>query len=107
MAKLSEQAIDKINNQVDFSQLFRMSELLLGVRSFLTQEVAEKLDRLAKRFNEVSEGGDDDEDDSVFDLAEDLECEIEEAQDRLEAIYDALSSITGCRPDEDEEWNEE
>lgn len=107
MAKLSEQAIDKINNQVDFSQLFRMSELLLGVRSFLTQEVAEKLDRLAKRFNEVSEGGDYDEDDSVFDLAEDLECEIEEAQDRLEAIYDALSSITGCRPDEDEEWNEE
>ena len=63
--------------------------------------------QLAKRFNEVSEGGDDDEDDSVFDLAEDLECEIEEAQDRLEAIYDALSSITGCRPDEDEEWNEE
>jgi len=48
--------------------------LLLGARSFLTQEVVEKLDRLAKRFDEVSEGGDDDEDDSVFDLAEDLEA---------------------------------
>ena len=55
----------------------------------------------------VDEIDTDDEDDSVFDLAEDLECEIEEAQERLEAIYDALSSITGCRPDEDEEWNEE
>ena len=106
MAKLSEQAIDKINDQVDFSQLFRMSDLLLGARWFLTQEVVEKLDRLAKRFDEVSEGGDDDEDNSVFDLAEDLEYEIQEAQERLEAIYEALSSITDCRPDEDEEWDE-
>ncbi len=107
MAKLSDQAIDKINDQVDFSQLSRMSHLLLGARSFLTQEVAEKLDRLAKRFDEVSEGADDDEDDSVFDLAEELEDEILEAQEQLEAIYDVLSSITSCRPDEDEEWDEE
>ena len=27
MAKLSDQAIDKINDQVDFSQLFRMGSL--------------------------------------------------------------------------------
>lgn len=98
--------IDEINDKVDFNQAFRMSDLLYVARSYLNNGVADDLERLANKLDEVSEGYDD-EDDSIFDLADGLESEIMQAQERLEAIYDVLSSITDCWPDPDEEYEEE
>lgn len=61
---------------------------------------------MANKLDEVAEGYHDDEG-SIFDLADELESEIRQAQERLEAIYDILSSITDCWPDPDAEHAEE
>ena len=89
MPKLSQKTIDEINDKIDFSQAFRMSDLLYDARSYLNNEVAEGLERLANKLDGVSEGDDDDED-SIFDLADELESEIMQAQEHLEAIYDVF-----------------
>ena len=49
----------------------------------------------------------DEEDDELFDMADELEGDIMTAQDHLEKIYEVLSSITECWPDPDEEYEEE
>ena len=62
MPKLSEKTIDEINDKVDFTQAFRMSDLLYDARSYLNNEVADDLERLANKLDEFSEDYDDDED---------------------------------------------
>lgn len=104
MAKLSEKTINMLDDKVDFNKAARMYNLLLDARSHLTQEVAEELDRLSKMLEETYEG---DDGDSIFELADELESDIMDAQECLESIFDVLSSITECWPDPDEECEEE
>ena len=102
--KLSEKTINMLDDKVDFHKAARMYNLLLNANSYLTQEVAGQLDRLAKMLEDVYEG---DDGDSLFELAEELESDIMNAQECLESIYDVLSSVTECWPDPDEDYEEE
>ena len=45
--------------------------------------------------------------DELFDMADEIEHDIMTAQERLEKIYEVLSSITDCWSDPDEEHEEE
>lgn len=108
MPRLSETTIDKLNDKINFIQAFRVVDLLYEARTYLNDEVMDDLGRLVKKLDDITEGyDDDDEDNSVFDLAFELEDQIMEAQERLEAIYDVLSSVTDCCPDPDEDYKDD
>jgi len=108
MAKLPEETLDMIDDQVDFSQVFRMSDLIFEVRSLLSIEMAENLDQLAKKLEQITEGQGDDEEEVIFDLADELMGDILAAQEHLEDICVVLSSISECNPELDndvDEWD--
>ncbi len=99
MAKLSEETLDMIDDQVDFSKVFRMSDLIFEVRSLLSVDLAENPAQLASKLERIIEGQGDDEEDVIFDLADELMGDILAAQEHLEDICVVLSSIGECNPE--------
>ena len=91
----------------NFSKAFATIDSLYAARSCLNDEVVDDLDRLLKKLDAITEGHVDQDGDELFDMADDLEHDIMTAQEHLEKIYEALSSITDCWSDPDEEYEED
>ena len=107
MSRLSEKTIDELNDKVDFSKAYRAIDSLYEARSHLNDEVINDLKRLVKKLDAITEGAVDEEGDELFDMVDELQSDIMNAQEHLEKIYDVLESIIECYPDTDDEYDEE
>jgi len=102
MAKLSEKTIYELNNKINFNEAFRAVNYLREARAYLSDELIENMQILIKKLDSVTDWYNSETDDGLFDLADEIDSEIMEAQEHLEKIADVLEDIMGCWSDTDE-----
>ena len=107
MAKLSEKTIDELNDKINFNEASNAVDHLREARACLNDELIRNLKNLIKKLDLVTDGYDGEADDELFDIAEEIESEIMEAQEHLEKITDVLGDIMECLPDPDDEFENE
>ena len=107
MSRLSDKTIDELNDKVDFTKAFSAVDSLYEARSLLNNEAITDLKRLVTKLEAITEGAVDEEGDELFDMAEELQSDIMDAQEHLEKIYDVLESIFECYPDPDDDCDDE
>jgi len=107
MAQLNQKTIDALEEKVNFNLADHSVNLLYGIQSHLNEETIENLEKLVTLLNEVTtyksiENGDD-----VFDLADEIETNIMNAEDSLEKISEFVRQVLECWPDPDEYFEDE
>ena len=107
MAQLKQKTIDALEEKVNFNLADHSVNLLYGIQSHLNEETIESLEKLVTLLNEVTtyksiENGDD-----VFDLADEIETNIMNAEDSLEKISEFVRQVLECWPDPDEDLEDE
>ena len=102
MAKLHEETVDDLQDKIDFNEAFSVVDHFYEARSHLNDNVLEALEKLVKLLDQITEGHEIEDGDTIFDLADDIESEIFAAQESLEKIATLVSSVIDCWPDPDD-----
>ena len=114
MNRLSEKAHQKLYENFETTTLLDAVDHLDRLRSELADDeyfrpptIRQDLLRLHQLAMEVVNSGYLNKGEELFDLAFELEDQVFDLMENLEAIQDTLSALTGLAPDEDEDDDEE
>ena len=107
MAQLKQKTIDALEEKVNFNLADHTVNLLYGIKSHLNEETIENLEKLVSLLNEVTTYENIENGDDVFELADDIESSLMNAEESLEKISEFVSQVVECWPDPDEDLDDE
>jgi len=107
MAKLRQKTIDELEEKVNFNLAYNAVDLLYKTKSYLNDETIEELEKLVKLLDEVTTYENIENGDDIFELADNIESSIMDAEESLEKISEFVRNVVECWPDPDEEFDDE
>jgi len=107
MAQLKQKTIDALEEKVNFNLADHSVNLLYGIQSHINEETIGDLEKLVSLLNEVTTYENIENGDDIFELADDIESNLTNAENSLEKISEFVRQVLECWPDPDEDFEDE